>query len=69
MEWMILPLKRYAEFGGRSRRKEYWMFVLLWVIAATALLFVGGMLSAFGEGGLGIGSFALIAALNRAYRP
>src|SRR5215471_9586302 len=29
MEWAILPLKRYAEFTGRSRRKEYWMFTLL----------------------------------------
>ena len=32
MEWMTLPLKRYAEFGGRSRRKEYWMFALLLLI-------------------------------------
>ena len=29
MEWMLLPLRRYAEFSGRSRRKEYWMFALL----------------------------------------
>ena len=29
MEWATLPLKRYAEFTGRSRRKEYWMFLLL----------------------------------------
>jgi len=29
MEWATLPFKRYAEFTGRSRRKEYWMFVLL----------------------------------------
>ena len=29
MEWATLPLKRYAEFTGRSRRKEYWMFALL----------------------------------------
>jgi uncharacterized membrane protein YhaH (DUF805 family) len=28
MEWMILPLKRYAQFSGRSRRKEIWLFVL-----------------------------------------
>ncbi len=28
MEWMLLPLKRYADFSGRSRRKEYWMFFL-----------------------------------------
>jgi uncharacterized membrane protein YhaH (DUF805 family) len=32
MEWMLLPLKRYAQFTGRSRRKEYWMFVLFFVI-------------------------------------
>jgi uncharacterized membrane protein YhaH (DUF805 family) len=29
MEWMILPYKRYADFSGRSRRLEYWMFQLL----------------------------------------
>jgi uncharacterized membrane protein YhaH (DUF805 family) len=28
MEWMILPYKRYADFEGRSRRLEYWMFQL-----------------------------------------
>jgi len=29
MHWMLMPLRRYADFSGRSRRKEYWMFVLL----------------------------------------
>lgn len=28
MHWMLMPLRRYAEFSGRSRRKEYWMFAL-----------------------------------------
>jgi len=28
--WMLLPLKRYVDFEGRSRRKEYWLFTLLW---------------------------------------
>lgn len=28
MEWMIMPLRRYADFEGRSRRMEYWMFYL-----------------------------------------
>lgn len=32
MEWMLLPFRRYAEFSGRSRRKEYWMFALLMTI-------------------------------------
>lgn len=47
MEWMILPFKRYAEFTGRSRRMEYWMFTLLNVIVVTVLMFV-----VLGAGGL-----------------
>ena len=37
MEWMILPFKRYAEFDGRSRRMEFWMWQLLNVIVALVL--------------------------------
>lgn len=40
MNWMILPLKRYAEFSGRSRRMEYWMFTLLNVIVILVLAFL-----------------------------
>ncbi len=25
-EWMILPLKKYAQFSGRAPRAEYWWF-------------------------------------------
>lgn len=28
MDWMLMPLRRYAEFSGRSRRTEYWMWAL-----------------------------------------
>jgi len=38
MEWMLLPLKRYAQFSGRSRRKEYWMFVLFQILVYIAFL-------------------------------
>lgn len=38
MEWMIMPLKRYAEFSGRSRRKEYWMFVLFQILLLVPLM-------------------------------
>ena len=38
MDWMLMPLRRYAEFSGRSRRKEYWMFSLLNLLIAV---FVG----------------------------
>lgn len=29
MRWMFLPFFRYAEFSGRARRREYWLFQLL----------------------------------------
>lgn len=30
---MILPIRRYADFSGRSRRLEYWMFQLFqWIV-------------------------------------
>jgi uncharacterized membrane protein YhaH (DUF805 family) len=45
MDWMLMPLRRYAEFSGRSRRMEYWMFTLLGIIVAViayALMLGGG---------------------------
>jgi uncharacterized membrane protein YhaH (DUF805 family) len=37
MEWMLLPLRRYADFSGRSRRREYWMFTLLNLLIGCVL--------------------------------
>jgi uncharacterized membrane protein YhaH (DUF805 family) len=42
MEWYLMVWRKYAEFDGRSRRKEYWMFTLFNSIAiffVTALTF------------------------------
>lgn len=41
MEWYRLALKRYAEFNGRSRRKEYWMFTLYNIVIFTVLYLAG----------------------------
>jgi uncharacterized membrane protein YhaH (DUF805 family) len=35
---MLMPLKRYAEFSGRSRRMEYWMFQLFLFLAYMAIM-------------------------------
>lgn len=43
MEWMTMPLKRYADFSGRSRRKEYWMFFLLNVLVITVVMVLRGV--------------------------
>lgn len=40
--WATLPIKRYTDFNGRSSRKEYWMFHLVFVAAAaTWAVFTG----------------------------
>jgi uncharacterized membrane protein YhaH (DUF805 family) len=37
-----LPLQRYADFNGRSRRKEFWLFQLIYIpITLTVVLFAG----------------------------
>lgn len=38
MEWMFKPLARYAEFSGRSRRMEYWMWALFQVLVYFAVV-------------------------------
>ena len=58
MEYMFLPLKRYAEFSGRSRRMEFWMFalfqIILWCIfMVLALAVMGSALMAGGRGSVG----------------
>ena len=61
MEYMFMPLKRYADFSGRSRRMEYWMWVLfqfllylaLWVVffaVAGAALWSGDPANALAAG-------------------
>jgi uncharacterized membrane protein YhaH (DUF805 family) len=74
MQWMILPYRRYFEFSGRSRRKEYWFFALFTtvVIVALSAVMVGLLAASFqgllqgsvnpieAFGGAAWGGFALI---------
>ena len=57
--WALAPLKRYAEFSGRSSRAEFWWFTLFVVISYLALWFlligaVGGMAASGTEPGVGM---------------
>jgi uncharacterized membrane protein YhaH (DUF805 family) len=38
MNWYLKCLKQYADFSGRARRKEYWMFFLFNFIFAIAAM-------------------------------
>ncbi len=55
MNWYLEVLKKYAEFNGRARRKEYWYFMLfnfLISIFLAAIDFVSGSFNV--ETGVGL---------------
>lgn len=41
MKYYLDVLKKYADFNGRARRKEYWMFTLFNLIFMYGLMFIG----------------------------
>lgn len=45
MTYMFLPLKRYFDFKGRSRRKEYWLFLLMQLVLLIGPIFLAGLFS------------------------
>lgn len=65
MEWMLLPYKRYADFSGRSRRLEYWLFTLFYILTIVALIILAVALdSTWRSGGeMGTGSVAVLILL------
>ncbi|AZG34309.1 MAG: uncharacterized membrane protein YhaH (DUF805 family) [Moritella dasanensis] len=41
MDYFIGALKKYADFTGRARRKEYWMFILVYMIINIVFAVIG----------------------------
>jgi uncharacterized membrane protein YhaH (DUF805 family) len=62
MGYMFLPLKRYLDFSGRSRRKEYWLFWLFLIIGVVVAMILdaklgfGGTMTSSSELGDGTAS-------------
>ena len=65
---MFLPLKRYVEFSGRSRRREYWLFVLLYSVLLTVAIVLDIQLGLGGDytgtSEFGDGSFEMSFNIN-----
>ena len=47
MSWYLEALKKYAVFGGSSRRKKYWYFVLFNIIVGVVLAGIDVLLGTF----------------------
>jgi uncharacterized membrane protein YhaH (DUF805 family) len=51
MNYYTKVISKYAEFSGRARRAEYWMFGLINIIIMLSLAFIGVLLDPSGSGG------------------
>lgn len=62
---MFEPLRRYAEFEGRARRSEYWLFTLFQVLVGLglfiALALVGGIADFNSDGGSALAGVLFLA--------
>jgi uncharacterized membrane protein YhaH (DUF805 family) len=56
-DWYMQVLKKYAVFSGRARRKEYWFYVLWFVIISIGLAIIDAVL------GLRVGDAGVLQAL------
>ena len=61
MHWYLGVLRRYADFNGRARRMEFWMFQLINAIIQAVLGVVDGLI--FGWGATHTGWFTLVYGL------
>ena len=62
MKYWVECMKKYADFSGRARRREYWMFSLSNFLILLALGFVCGVLG-LAEGASALGSLYTLALL------
>jgi uncharacterized membrane protein YhaH (DUF805 family) len=66
MNMMFEPLRKYAQFSGRARRSEFWLFALLMFIVqvvANLLLSVAGGRGALAAGQMPAGPAMIVALL------
>lgn len=64
MNWFLIALKKYATFSGRSRRSEFWYFVLFYLIIYFVLAVVDGFTGTFdAKSGMGLLSALFALAL------
>lgn len=62
MHWYVMAFERFADFNGRSRRKEYWMFFLFNMLIGMGLSVGDLMLGLFSDT-LSMGAFGALYSL------
>ena len=54
MEWYLTVLRKYAEFSGRARRMEFWMFTLINILISIGLSIIDAIIGTTYGAGSGI---------------
>lgn len=62
MNWFFRCWEHYADFKGRARRKEYWMFILFNFIVVLILTILDSLLG-WNISDLGLGALGLVYSL------
>ncbi|HWW26509.1 MAG TPA: DUF805 domain-containing protein [Caulobacter sp.] len=52
MSLMFQPLKKYADFSGRARRSEYWLFTLFIILVEIAYFILLGVIGGGTKGNM-----------------
>ncbi|PID29866.1 MAG: hypothetical protein CSB55_00985 [Candidatus Cloacimonadota bacterium] len=63
MNWYVKCFKNYANFNGRARRKEYWMFTLFNSIFGIIIFIIDNAVGSGFMEGSSMGILSLIYAL------
>ena len=67
MSLMFEPLRKYAQFSGRARRSEYWLFFLLMVIAEIVYFALLGAVGGFSPNGPSGAAMAVMGIFSLAF--
>jgi uncharacterized membrane protein YhaH (DUF805 family) len=62
--WMMQPLKKFADFSGRARRMEYWMYFVGYMGAVIVASILDGILGMSGMIGGVYGPLSMIVMLG-----
>lgn len=60
MNWYVMAFQKYADFNGRSRRKEYWMFTLFNVIIIFGVIFLSSLIGLEDYAMIPVGIYMLV---------
>jgi len=67
MSLMFEPLRKYAQFSGRARRSEFWLFALLIFIVEIVYCALLGAVGGFSPNGPSAAAMALMGIFSLAF--